>query len=330
MNDKKIYKVGILGCANIAVRSLIPAYYINNRYMVYAIASRNIEKASSVAEKYGCKAYGSYDELLSDKDVDVVYMPLPTGMHYEWGKKILMAGKHLLSEKSLAYSYEQVKDLVDIARNNGLLIMENFQFRFHTQTQWVRDQIASGKLGEIRCFRSSFGFPPFKDADNIRYIKNLGGGALLDAGAYTVKSMNVIFPNENFKYKSATMVTPSGSEVDIYGGAYFESESGIIAELAYGFDNYYQCGFEIWGSKGKLTSTRAYTAPPNFSPKLILETNDDGRVEVDIPPYDHFDAMVRHFAECLDSGEFEDEYRQNLLQARNLNEIMDNANHIKK
>jgi hypothetical protein len=321
MNDKKTYRVGILGCANIAVRSLIPAFHNNPRYEVYAIASRKTEKATFVAEKYSCKAYGNYDELLHDKEVDVVYMPLPTGMHCEWGKKILMAGKHLLSEKSLACSYGQVKELVDIARNNGLLIMENFQFRFHTQTQWVREQIASGKLGEIRCFRSSFGFPPFKDANNIRYVKSLGGGALLDAGAYTVKSMNVIFPKENFKYKSSTMITPAGSEVDLYGGAYFESESGIIAELAFGFDNYYQCGFEIWGSKGKLTSTRAYTAPATLSPKIIIETSEDGRVEIELPPCDHFNAMLDHFAECIDKGMYEGEYQQNLMQARFLNEI---------
>ena len=325
MDDKRTCRVGILGCANIAVRSLIPAFHNNIRFEVCAIASRNIEKASSVAEKYGCKAYGSYGELLDDQDIDVVYMPLPTGMHYEWGKKVLMAGKHLLSEKSLACSYDEVKELVDIAREKHLLVMENFQFRFHTQTQWVRELIASGKLGEIRCFRSSFGFPPFKDADNIRYIKSLGGGALLDAGAYTVKSMKVVFPKEYFKYKSSTVMTPDGCEVDLYGGAHFESDSGIIAELAYGFDNYYQCGFEIWGSKGKLSSTRAYTAPPTLSPKIILETTENGRVEVELPPCDHFDAMLKHFADCIDDGMYEEEYGQNLLQAKHLNDIKDNG-----
>ena len=325
MEERRIYNIGILGCANIATRSLIPAFDACDRYKVYAIASRSLEKAQSVAEKYNCKAYGSYDELVADNDIDVVYMPLPTGLHYEWGKKVLLAGKHLLSEKSLACSYDEVKELVDIAREKHLLLMENFQFRFHSQTQWVRDVIASGKLGEMRCFRSSFGFPPFKDVDNIRYSKNLGGGALLDAGAYTVKSMKVILPNENFRYKSSTMVTPGGSEVDIYGGAYFESENGVVAELAYGFDNYYQCGFEIWGSKGKLTSTRAYTAPAGLCPKIIIETADDGRKEFEHPSCDHFAEVVKYFAECVDCGDFEEEYNQNLLQAKMLNEMKDGS-----
>lgn len=323
--EKKIYNVGILGCANIAQRSLIPAFNSCDRFNVYAIASRTLDKAKAVAENYNSKAFGCYEELIADKNIDIVYMPLPTGLHYEWGKKALAAGKHLLSEKSLASTYMEVKDLVDTAKAHNLLVMENFQFRFHTQTQWVRDFVKSGKLGDIRCFRSSFGFPPFKNADNIRYFKNLGGGALLDAGAYTVKSMKVILPEEHFKYKSSSMITPNGSDVDLYGGALFESDGGVVAELAYGFDNYYQCGFEIWGSKGKLTSTRAYTAPAALTPKIIIETAEDGRSEVELPPCDHFNAVVNYFAKCIDNGDFSEEYEQDLLQAKMIDDIRVNS-----
>ena len=239
---EKTYNVGVMGCANIATRSLLPAFQKHGRFNVYAVASRSTDKAERVASDYHCKAYGNYDDLVSDKDIDLIYMPLPTGLHYEWGKKVLQSGKHLLSEKSLACLFSEVKDLVGIAKNNHLLLMESFQFRFHTQTQWVRDVVNSGKLGEIRCFRSSFGFPPFKDADNIRYQKELGGGALLDAGAYTIKSMKVILPNEEFAFKSASMITPAGSEVDLYGGAFFESEGedagrSVLVERGISGDN---------------------------------------------------------------------------------------------
>ena len=318
---EKTSNVGVMGCANIATRSLLPAFQKHERFNVYAVASRSMDKAERVAVDYHCKAYGNYDDLVSDKDIDLIYMPLPTGLHYEWGKKVLQSGKHLLSEKSLACSFSEVKDLVGIAKNNHLLLMESFQFRFHTQTQWVRDVVNSGKLGEIRCFRSSFGFPPFKDADNIRYQKELGGGALLDAGAYTIKSMKVILPNEEFAFKSASMITPAGSEVDLYGGAFFESENGVVAELAYGFDNYYQCGFEIWGSKGKLTSTRAYTAPAGFQPKIFVETDECGKEEVSLPSCDQFDLMLNHIVSCLDKGNFEQEYEQDLIQAEHIEKI---------
>lgn len=318
--NNKVYNVGILGCANIAIRSLLPTFDSNSCFKVAAIASRQIEKARAVADQYQCKAYGSYDELLDDSDIDLIYMPLPTGLHYEWGIKALKAGKHVLSEKSLGCNYAEVEEMVNLARYHELLLMENFQFRFHSQTEWVRKYIAQGNIGEIRCFRSSFGFPPFKDSTNIRYSRTLGGGALLDAGAYTVKSLHVILPNEHFTFKSGSMIFPVNSEVDIYGGAYLESNNGVIAELAYGFDNYYQCGFEVWGSLGKLTSTRAYTAPVTLTPKVVVETAEGIR-EYLLDACDHFMSMTACLAEILDLREFEDEYKQNLLQAHYLENI---------
>lgn len=319
--NPRVYRVGILGCANIAIRSLLPTFEANPRFKIVAIASRQIEKAGVIAGQYQCKAYGNYNQLLEDNDIDVVYMPLPTGLHYEWGIKALKAGKHVLSEKSLGCTYTEVEKMVDLARQNNLLLMENFQFRFHSQTEWVHNYIMQGNIGQIRCFRSSFGFPPFKDSTNIRYSRALGGGALLDAGAYTIKSLQAILPDEHFIFKASSMIFPSHSEVDIYGGAYLESNNGVIAELAYGFDNYYQCGFEIWGSSGKLISTRAYTAPATLIPKIVVEKKDAGSKEYLLDACDHFMAMTNYLSKILDSQEFENEHVQNLLQAYYLENI---------
>ena len=326
--SQKTYHIGILGCANIATRSVIPAFYRHPRFKVAAIASRNIQKASPIANQYSCKGYGSYDELLSDKEIDLVYIPLPTGLHYEWVMKALHARKHVLCEKSLGVSLNEVKEMVNFANANHLLLMENFQFRFHPQTQWVIDYVLSGELGDLRCFRSQFGFPPFKDLNNIRYEKQLGGGALLDAGAYTLKSMSVILSMETFSLRGASKIVPQYSEVDLYGGAFLESTNGIIAELAYGFDHYYQCGFEIWGSRGKLISTRAYTAPANLKPVIIVETASAGRNEFVLPAADHFALMVDHVATKLDNQDFDEEYRQDLLQASYIQQINDYCNGI--
>lgn len=313
----KIYNIGILGCANIAIRSLIPSFKQHPRTNVLAIGSRFLEKAQKIACQYDCRAYGSYDEVINDPDIDIVYIPLPTSLHKQYVMKALNAGKHVLAEKSLGCTYQEVLEMTEFAQKKNLLLMENFQFRFHTQTAWIRNVLANGVLGEIRCFRSQFGFPPFADPNNIRYQNSLGGGALLDAGAYTVKSMNVFFPEETFMFKSSSMIYPQANEVDIYGGAHFESSKGIIAELAYGFDNYYQCGFEIWGSKGKLTSTRAYTAPKNLEPIVFVETAN-GKTEYKLPSCDHFICMIEHLVTTIDCGLFVDEYKQNTIQAFNL------------
>lgn len=318
--SKEKYKIGILGCASIAVRSVMPAFHDNDRFTIEAIASRSLDKVQPIAQQYGCRPC-TYEELMDDQTIDLVYIPLPTGLHYEWIIKALRKGKHVLSEKSLGTSLTEVEEMVELARESGCLLMENFQFRFHPQTEWVRNYIAEGNIGEIRCFRSQFGFPPFKDATNIRYSKSLGGGALLDAGAYTLKSMSIILPDEKFKLKSASKIIPDYAKVDIWGGAHLESQNGVMAELAYGFDNFYQCGFEVWGSIGRLVSTRAYTAPANLEPKIIVETSELGLKEFLLSNADHFSLMTNHVAQLLDSRDFEDEYKQNILQASFIHQI---------
>lgn len=317
---KKRYKVGVLGCANIAIRSLLPAFLKVDCFQILAVASRNLDKAKALANQYNCKAYGDYDGLLDDSEIDLVYIPLPTGLHYEWVMKALNKNKHVISEKSLAVNYGEVEELVRVARKNGLLLIENFQFRFHLQHQWVRDCLQRNEIGDVRCFRSSFGFPPFSDSNNIRYSQKLGGGALLDAGAYTVKAMQVILPEYTFSLKAASLFKPSGAEVDIWGGAYFHCNDGIVAELAFGFDNYYQCNYEIWGSTGKLIATRAFTAPVNLNPIIILE-KQGYREEFSLPKDDHFDNMLKYVVQCLDKQEYEQEYVQNLIQSYHLCQI---------
>jgi dTDP-3,4-didehydro-2,6-dideoxy-alpha-D-glucose 3-reductase len=319
MANKK-YKIGILGCANIALRSIIPSIKSFDRFILLGIASRDVVKAQSVAKEVGCCIYRDYDELLNDESIEIVYIPLPTGLHYQWIYKALNKGKHVLCEKSLACTYEEVINLTNIAREKQLLLFENFQFRFHSQQVWVKQLLERKELGEIRCFRSSFGFPPFADKGNFRYSKSLGGGSLLDAGAYTLKAMQFILPNCNFTLGSASLYMPSNMEVDLYGGAYFDSAEGVIAELSFGFDNYYQCGYELWGSLGKVTTTRAFTAPANLRPKVIIE-KQGYLEEISLQEDDHFANMLAHVADCLDNEDFSNEYVQNLIQSRYIGQI---------
>ena len=130
-------RVGILGCANIAKRSLAPAFAAHPEFQITAIASRTPEKAAEFASRYGARPC-SYDELMALDEVDLVYCPLPTGLHYQWVRKALVNGKHVLCEKSLALDSDQVGNLVRIARERNLFLMESFQFRFHPQNLYVK------------------------------------------------------------------------------------------------------------------------------------------------------------------------------------------------
>ena len=312
-------KVGILGCADIAIRYMAPTFQAHPFYDLIAFAGRDFNKTTETANRFGCKALPSYQALIDRNDIDLVYIPLPNSLHYEWVIKSLQSGKHVICEKSLGCSYAEVEQMVASARINQKLLIENFQFRFHTQHQFVKNIMREGGLGEIRSFRSSFGFPPFADETNIRYQHALGGGALLDAGAYTVKAVQFVI-GDGLEVKAATLNISSNWDVDIYGGIYMQNNEGQFAELSFGFDNFYQCNYEVWGSKGKLTATRAFTAAPGFSPIIIIEKQ--GYKEEKILPTDnHFANMLTHVLQCIQSGRFEEENIQNLAQAYNLEQV---------
>ena len=310
-------KIGVLGCANIAQRSVIPAFIEIAGFELVAVASRTITKAQDFAAEFKCEAIEGYQNLIDREDIDAIYMPLPTGLHEEWVLKALEAGKHVHIEKSLAMTYESAKKMVDLAREKNLLIMENFMFLYHQQHEFVKQQIEQGVIGEIRCFRSSFGFPPL-DSTNFRYNKELGGGALLDAAAYTVRVSQLFLGND--VWVEAANLNHLNTDVDLFGGAYIKSINGQFAEVAFGFDNFYQCNYEIWGSKGKIIAQRAFTPAKDFKPIITVEQQGE-IVNHEIPAENHFINILNEFKRCITEGDFESKYEEILNQSRLLQEL---------
>lgn len=311
---------GVLGAAAIATRSLIPAILSVPGNAVKAIGSRSQETAQQAAKPFDCEAVEGYQALLDRADIDAVYIPLPTGMHYEWVMKALQAGKHVLVEKAAAEDTRQANAMVELAKEKRLALVENFQFTRHSQHQKIKELLAQGAIGELRSFRASFGFPPFDEATNIRYKKDLGGGALLDAGAYTLRASSFML-GEGLQVKAARLIDSERHQVDWYGGAFLQQASTqLFSEVAFGFDNYYQCNYELWGSSGKLTATRAYTAKADFAPTVLLERG--GRAEeLQLEPDDHFRNMIQHFNAIVQEQDFEEEWENILTQARLIEEL---------
>ena len=316
----RITRIGVLGCANIAERFILPAIQQSDLFELAGVASRSKSKADFFSNTFNTRAFYSYDSLL-EEDLDAIYIPLPNSMHYEWIKKALNKKLHVLVEKSMACNLDQVKELNQLAENKKLALLENFQFRFHNQLKFIQNHVKEGLLGELKLLRSSFGFPPFEDKDNIRYQKALGGGALLDAGAYTLKASQIFLGKEIY-VDSANLIKPHNEEVDISGSAFIKQKNGnLTAQIAFGFDHFYQNTLEIWGSKGKLTANRIFTAGPGVQAKVILE-NRDGIEAIDLPVDNHFLNMLQHFSELINTDKAkEDEYRQNINQARLIQEL---------
>ena len=193
---KKV-KWGILSTAKIGREKVIPAMQRGEFCEMMAIASRNKETARVEADHLNIsKIYGSYEELLSDTEVEAVYIPLPNHLHVEWAIKSLEAGKHVLCEKPIGLTSNEAVRLVEVAnRKPHLKVMEAFMYRFHPQWKRVKAFVDNGKIGELKTVESFFSFYNI-DPDNIRNQRNAGGGGLMDIGCYSISLSRFLFSKE--------------------------------------------------------------------------------------------------------------------------------------
>lgn len=247
-------------------------------------------------EEFGGRAYDSYASVLSDASVEAVYIPLPPALHFPWAKKALEAGKHVLLEKPFTTCVANTQELLDVASARGLAVHENYMFAFHSQIQWVRNQIAAGTFGDIRLIRVDFGFP-FRGVRDFRYSRTLGGGALLDCGGYTLKLAAALL-GPTARVTTAQLSGGRDLEVDLYGSATLENESGQVAQISFGMDNDYRCSIDAWGSKASLVSGRILTAPAGLEPHMVIRRNGEEE-DITLPADDSFKKSIEHFASCV-------------------------------
>ena len=188
---------GVLSTAGIGLRQVLPAMQQGEYCEITAIASRSLDKARAAAATLGIpKAYGSYEALLADPDVDAVYNPLPNHLHVPWSIKALQAGKHVLCEKPIAMSAAEAQQLAGAARQHPRLkVMEAFMYRLHPQWQRAKQMVDDGGVGELRTIESHFSY--FNDdPNNIRNMADIGGGGLMDIGCYNLSLSRFIFGEE--------------------------------------------------------------------------------------------------------------------------------------
>lgn len=313
-----VLRVGVMGCSSFAQRAMIPALQECEAMDLVCVASRSKEKSEEVAKKFGCEAVVGYDTLLERNDIDVIYMPLPTGLHEEWCSKALVAGKHLLVEKSFAENYVSGKRLLNLAREKNLLVFENFQFQTHSQWGKIKSYMTSGELGDVHLLRCTFGFPALLK-DNFRWNNKLGGGALLDAGAYVVKASELLLGGQ-LEVLGASLQMDTKTGVDKYGEAMFRNKAGQVSQVSFGLDYFYQCRVELLGTKGKLSTNRVFTAPPGFEPVLLVE-KQDGIEEIKLSADNHYVNMWNYFATELQVGNYTQHWDSLLGQLRLLDGI---------
>ncbi len=256
------------------------------------------KKAEQFINQYGGKIFDSYQDIVETDEIDAIYIPLPPALHYKWAKLALQNCKHVLVEKPSTTSFVDTQDLVNLAKQKSLALHENYMFAFHNQLEAIKNIIDSKEIGDVRLYRISFGFPR-RQINDFRYNKLLGGGALIDAGGYTLKYASILL-GETAELKYAQMNYTKEDEVDIYGSAALCNSDGITAQIAYGMDNDYKCELEVWGSKGTLMTGRVLTAPAGFIPNVVIRKNniDENR---ELPSDDAFFKSINYFLKCIDN-----------------------------
>jgi len=290
-------RIGVLGCADIARRRMLPALAAAGDTVLAAVASRDAGKAARTALPYGCRAVAGYAPLLALPEVEAVYVPLPVALHAEWVEAALLAGKHVLAEKPLTTDPDRSRQLFALARARGLVLRENVMFVHHPQHAAVLRLLADGAIGELRSFHASFAVPRRPDGD-IRLDPALGGGALWDVGVYPVRAA-VHFLGAGLRVAGAVLTEGrDGRGVNIAGSALVRTPDGVGAHLDFGLDHAYRSSYELRGSEGRITVDHAFTPPADRPAVLRLDRGTTTR-EVGVGAHDQVAATVRAFARAV-------------------------------
>ncbi|HMV48362.1 MAG TPA: Gfo/Idh/MocA family oxidoreductase [Blastocatellia bacterium] len=265
---------GVLSTSKFAQNKIIPAMKHCRHAEITAIASRHPEAAQETAQRLDiAKAYGSYEELLADAELDVIYNPLPNHMHVEWAIKALEAGKHVLCEKPIGLSAAEGQRLLDAAQQHPTLkVMEAFMYRHHPQWQRAKQLVMDGKIGSLRTIQSFFSY--FNtDAGNIRNKADIGGGAMMDIGCYNVSLSRFIFGVEPQRVLGIVERDPQ-FQTDRLSSGILDFGNGTATFTCSTQLSPYQ-RVNIFGTEGRIEIEIPFNAPPDAPCKMWLQQGSE-------------------------------------------------------
>ena len=292
---------GVLSTAKIGRRKVIPAIQRGQHGVVTAIASRDLARAKAAAAELGIeKAYGSYQELLSDRNVDAVYIPLPNHLHVTWSQRSLKAGKHVLCEKPIGLSVAEAEQLAGAAAARPKLkIMEAFMYRFHPQWQMTRQMVREGRIGQLRTIHTHFSYYN-DDPQNIRNQRDMGGGSLMDIGCYAISLSRFIFDAEPQRVLGHIERDP-GTQIDRLTSAVLEFFQGTAT---------FTCATQlvpfqrvnIYGTSGRIEIEIPFNAPPDQAGRLWVQVGTQPGTpieEIRFEPCDQYALQTDAFAKAI-------------------------------
>jgi len=293
---------GVLGSSGYISTLVVPAVLASPTGTLRAVATRGdgSDPTTRLAVGHGARLAASYADVVTAPDVDAVYVPLPNTLHVPWALAAVEAGKHVLVEKPLATTQDDVRRVLDAARANGVSVMEAFMYRFHPQHRRVREIVASGRIGDVQGVRSSFAFR-IDDPGNIRLRPELGGGATWDVGCYATEVALWFLDDEPSGVRSVVHRRP-GTGVDTTVAAVLEFPHGRFATIDYSIDHGQQASYEVQGTHGSVRVENAWATAQDAA-TLHVRAHDGAVTREVLPVTDHYLAQVTAFERAVLAGE---------------------------
>ncbi len=291
---------GVLGAADIAIRRVFPAIAGSTFNEVLAIASRDGDRARSVAAVHGIPcSHTSYDALLADPDIDAVYVPLPNALHAQWTIRAAEAGKHVLCEKPMAPTVAECRAMVAACRRHRVLFMEALMYRLHPQHALVRQLVQADAIGTPRLMEASFCVRMNRPDSDIRFDAALGGGALLDLGVYAFDSIRFILGSDPARLTGQLEI--DGRGIDVNAAATLTLRNGMLATVAASFEAVGGGTYRVLGNRGWIRVHQAYSQREGVTARV---TWDDGEreQEASFPLVDQHRLLFDAFAAALLDG----------------------------
>jgi D-xylose 1-dehydrogenase (NADP+, D-xylono-1,5-lactone-forming) len=282
---------GILSTAHIN-RLVVPPAQASEKVELVAVASRDASRAEAYAREWGIeRAFGSYEALLEDRDVEAVYISLPNALHCPWSIRALEAGKHVLCEKPLSRRAADVEDAFDAAERAGRILMEAFMYRHHPQTRKLKELVAGGAIGNLRLVRAAFSFT-MSDLENVRMLPDVEGGGLMDVGCYCVSGARLL-AGEPERVYGEQVVGPTG--VDVVFSATMRFPQGVVGELDCGLVLPERDELEAIGDGGS-----AFLDDPWHALEPVIELRRDGEVErIEVERVDSYGLEVENLSDAI-------------------------------
>lgn len=291
-------RFGVLGCGSFARRRMLPALAGHTSLRLVAVASRDRERAAACAAGFGCAAT-DYHHLLRRADVDAVYLALPAALHAEWAEAALSAGKHVLVEKPATMAAADTERLLATAARRGLVLRENVLFPHHSQHPVARRLVEDGRLGRVRTVHAWFGIP-LGHPGNVRYVPELGGGALSELGGYPIRLI-VRLLGPGCAVTGAVLRTSTKLGIDMAGQVTLATPDGVLGFAEFGLDQCYDTRCVVSGDRARLELDRPFTPPPAYQPRLSL-TEQDHREEFVLAADDQLANALAAFHHAVETG----------------------------